>query len=65
MDYKILWDSNVILDLLLSRTKDNPYIFEIEKYVLNYKIPIYISSSQLQQYKNYSFGAFKKFKYQC
>jgi dTDP-4-amino-4,6-dideoxygalactose transaminase len=51
MNYKILWDSNVILDLLLSRTNENPYIFEIEKYVLNYKIPIYISSSQLSNIK--------------
>jgi len=51
MNYKILWDSDVILDLLLSRTNDNPYIFEIEKYVLNYKIPIYISSSQLSNIK--------------
>jgi len=51
MYYKILWDSDVILDLLLSRTNDNPYIFEIEKFVLNYKIPIYISSSQLSNIK--------------
>jgi len=51
MDYKILWDSNVILDLLLLRTKDNPYVFEIEKYVSDNKIPIYISSSQLQNIK--------------
>jgi dTDP-4-amino-4,6-dideoxygalactose transaminase len=47
MYYKILWDNDVILDLLSSRTDENPYIFEIEKYILNYKIPIYISSSQL------------------
>jgi len=51
MDYKILWDSDVILDLLLLRTKDNPYIFEFEKYVLHNKIPVYISSSQLHNIK--------------
>jgi len=51
MDYKIIWDSNVILDLLLSRTNDNPYIVEIEKYVSDYKIPIYLSSSQLSNIK--------------
>jgi len=51
MDYKTLWDNDVILDLLLSRTNENPYIFEIEKYILNYKLPIYISSSQLSSIK--------------
>ncbi|RUM50240.1 MAG: hypothetical protein DSY47_02200 [Hydrogenothermus sp.] len=51
MDYKILWDNNIVLDLFLLRTKDNPYIKEIEKTFVENDIPIYLSSSQLHNIK--------------
>jgi dTDP-4-amino-4,6-dideoxygalactose transaminase len=52
MKCKILWDNDILLDLLLLRIKENPYILEIEKIFLKNKIPIYISSSQLLTLKN-------------
>ena len=51
MEYKILWDNNVLLDLFLLRTKENPYILEIEEIFIKNKIPIYLSSSQLHNLK--------------
>ncbi len=51
MNYKILWDNNIVLDLFLLRTKDNPYIKEIEKIFVENSIPIYLSSSQLHNIK--------------
>lgn len=51
MDYKILWDNNILLDLFLLRTKDNPYIKEIETLFVQRKIPVYLSSSQLHNIK--------------
>ena len=51
MDYRILWDNNIVLDLFLLRTKNNPYIKEIEKTFVKNSIPIYLSSSQLHNIK--------------
>jgi dTDP-4-amino-4,6-dideoxygalactose transaminase len=51
MDYKILWDNNIILDLFLLRTKENPYIKNIELFFVENNIPIYLSSSQLHNIK--------------
>jgi dTDP-4-amino-4,6-dideoxygalactose transaminase/rRNA-processing protein FCF1 len=51
MDYKILWDNNIILDLFLLRTKENPYIRDIELFFVESNIPIYLSSSQLHNIK--------------
>ena len=51
MNYKILWDNHILLDLFLLRTIENPYILEIEKFFAQNKIPIYLSSSQLPNIK--------------
>jgi len=51
MDYRILWDNNIILDLLLLRTKENPYIKDIELCFVENNIPVYLSSSQLHNVK--------------
>jgi rRNA-processing protein FCF1 len=59
MDYRILWDNNMLLDLFLLRTEENPYILEIEEIFSENKIPIYLSSSQLHNLK-YIFGKYLK-----
>ena len=51
MDYRIIWDNNVILDLLLLRTDKNPYIEGIENIFVDNNIPIFLSSSQLHNIK--------------
>ena len=51
MDYRIIWDNNVILDLLLLRTDKNPYIERIENIFVENNIPIFLSSSQLHNVK--------------
>ena len=51
MDYRILWDNNIILDLFLLRTNENPYIKEIENIFVERQIPIFLSSSQLHNIK--------------
>lgn len=51
MDYKILWDTDIVLDLLLLRMNENPYIKEIDDIFVENHIPIYLSSSQLHNIK--------------
>ena len=51
MDYRILWDNNIILDLFLLRTNENPYIKEVENIFVKNRIPVFLSSSQLHNIK--------------
>lgn len=51
MDYRILWDNNIVLDLFLLRTNDNPYIKEVENIFAENNVPIFLSSSQLHNVK--------------
>ena len=51
MDYRILWDNTIILDLLLLRKNKNPYIERIESLFVTQRIPIFLSSSQLHNIK--------------
>ncbi len=51
MDYRILWDNNIVLDLLLLRKDKNPYIERIENIFVERRIPIFLSSSQLHNIK--------------
>jgi len=51
MDYRILWDNNIVLDLFLLRTNENLYIREIENIFVENRIPIFLSSSQLHNIK--------------
>jgi len=60
MNYRILWDNNIILDLFLLRTDLNPHIREIEDITAKKHIPIYISSSQLHNIKFVMKSHFKK-----
>uniref|UniRef100_UPI00262433C9 DegT/DnrJ/EryC1/StrS family aminotransferase n=1 Tax=Sulfurihydrogenibium sp. TaxID=2053621 RepID=UPI00262433C9 len=59
-DFKIIWDNNILLDLFLLRTKDNPYIIYIENFFVKNKVPIYISSSQLPNVKYVLNGHLKR-----